>query len=98
MSTGIGLGVAIPHVRLASLNALVMAAAVVKHGIEDYVSIDGQPVRLIFMIAAGHHQHGEYLRLLSSLAHLVKGERMRQRLVDTTAPAGFLDTLRSSAG
>ena len=74
MSTGMGLGVAIPHVRLASLDRTLMAAAVVRKGVPDYESMDGQPVRLVFMIAAGHHQHGEYLRLLSSLANLVKDE------------------------
>jgi len=93
MSTGIGLGVAIPHVRLPALTTAVMAAAVSACDIGDYDSIDGQAVRLVFMIAAGQHQHAEYLRLLSRLASLVKDERMRQRLLDATSPEGFFDTL-----
>lgn len=93
MSTGIGLGVAIPHVRLASLTKAVMAAAVSLNDIDDYDSIDGQPVRLIFMIAAGRYQHAEYLRLLSGLASLVKDEDVRQKLIDATTPADFFDTL-----
>ncbi len=93
MSTGIGLGVAIPHVRLTSLDKAVMAAAVSRQDIVDYESIDGQPVRLVFMIAAGHHQHAEYLRLLSSLANLVKEEDMRQKLISAADPMEFFETL-----
>ncbi len=93
MSTGIGLGVAIPHVRLTSLDTAVMAAAVARNDVEDYDSIDGQPVRLVFMIAAGHDQHAQYLRLLSSLANLVKDERMRQQLIEAPSPTAFFETL-----
>ncbi len=93
MSTGIGLGVAIPHVRLPSLNKAVMAAAVSLNDVDDYESIDGQPVRLIFMIAAGRDQHAEYLRLLSGLAGLVKDEGVRQELLGATTPTDFFDTL-----
>ena len=49
MSTGIGLGIAIPHVRLASVTGMVMAASLVPGGISDYESLDNQPVRLVVM-------------------------------------------------
>jgi PTS system nitrogen regulatory IIA component len=93
MSTGIGLGVAIPHVRLPSLNKMIMSAALLRSGLEDYDSLDGQPVQLVFMIAAGHHQHAEYLKLLSSLANLVKKEAIRQQLIDSISPEDFFRTL-----
>ena len=93
MSTGIGLGVAIPHVRLASLDKVVMAAAVMRDGVKDYESIDSQPVQLVFMIAAGHHQHAEYLKLLSGLANLVKNEDARHRLIGIADPDDFYSTL-----
>ena len=93
MSTGIGLGVAIPHVRLPSLNKMIMSAALLRRGLDDYDSLDGQSVQLVFMIAAGHHQHPEYLRLLSSLANLVKKEAVRQQLIDSISPEEFFRTL-----
>lgn len=93
MSTGIGLGVAIPHVRLPSLNKMIMSAALLRSGLDDYDSLDGQPVQLVFMIAAGNHQHAEYLRLLSSLANLVKKEAVRQQLIDSISPEDFFRTL-----
>ena len=93
MSTGIGLGVAIPHVRLPALNKTIMSAALLQNGLNDYESLDNQPVQLVFMIAAGHHQHAEYLRLLSSLANLVKKETVRQQLINSVSPEDFFTTL-----
>ena len=94
MSTGIGLGVAIPHVRLPSLpNKTIMSAALIKSGLNDYSSMDGEPVQLVFMIASGHHQHAEYLKLLSSLATLVKDENARQKLINSISPEDFFKTL-----
>jgi PTS system nitrogen regulatory IIA component len=93
MSTGIGLGIAIPHVRLPSLNKTIMSAALIQSGLDDYNSLDGQPVQLVFMIASGHHQHAEYLKLLSSLANLVKEENARQQLINSISPEDFFKTL-----
>ena len=53
MSTGIGMGIAVPHVRLLSVKSPVMAAAVCKGPVLGYESLDGKEVRLVFMIAAG---------------------------------------------
>ena len=84
MSTGIGMGIAVPHVRLASVSGPVMSAGVCRNPIADYESLDEVPVRLIFMFAAGQHQHAEYLRLLSSLSLKLKCEALRNSLI--TAP------------
>lgn len=93
MSTGIGLGVAIPHVRLPSLTRIVSAAAVSRHDIDDYESMDDQPVRIVFLIVAGTLHHTEYLRLLSDLTARLKDAELRQELLDTTEPESFLSAL-----
>jgi len=84
MSTGIGMGIAVPHVRLASVTGPVMSAGICRYPIVDYQSLDGVPVHLIFMIAAGQNQHKEHLRLLSSLSLKLKCEKLRNALI--TAP------------
>lgn len=81
MSTGIGLGIGVPHVRLSSMNNVVMAAALSKDGIEDYVSIDGQPVHFVFMIVAGQYQHTEHIKLLSAISKVMKNEVIREKLL-----------------
>lgn len=72
MSTGIGLGLAVPHVRLESVSELIMAVGISTDGIADYESLDDKPVHLIFMIAAPAGQHAAYLRLLSVISSRAK--------------------------
>lgn len=93
MSTGIGMGIAVPHVRLDSITGLVMCAGICRKSITDYQSLDGIPVRLIFMIAAGQNQHAEYLRLLSSLCSRFKSEQLRNELMSATDTATFYQIL-----
>ena len=81
MSTGIGLGVAIPHVRLSSVSSISMAAGLNQGELKDYESLDGQPVRLIFMVVAADNQHAQYLRLLSLISSKIKDALFRERLV-----------------
>ena len=52
MSTGIGLSLGIPHVRMNSIKDLVLAAALVRNGIDDYESLDSSKIKLFFMIVA----------------------------------------------
>jgi fructose PTS system EIIBC or EIIC component len=63
MSTGIGFGIAIPHARLDTVKRMAFAVGVSKKGIH-FDSMDGKPVHLIILVAAGEKQHKEYLRLL----------------------------------
>ncbi|MBN1125015.1 MAG: PTS sugar transporter subunit IIA [Sedimentisphaerales bacterium] len=84
MSTGIGMGIAVPHVRLASIDRPVMCVGICRSPILDYGSLDNKPVSLIFMIAAGKNQHAEYLRLLSSISAKVKQSEVRDAIL--TAP------------
>ena len=65
MSTSIGRGIAIPHVRLNSVTDLVCAIGVCKTPIEDFQSFDDIPVSLLVMIAASYNQHPYYLKTLS---------------------------------
>jgi PTS system nitrogen regulatory IIA component len=93
MSTGIGMGIAVPHVRLASVTGPVMSAGISRTPIVDYESLDGIPIRLIFMIAAGQYQHTEYLRLLSSLSLRFKNEKLRDALIAAPDTLAFYNTL-----
>ncbi len=81
MSTGIGFGIAVPHVRIGSVQDLVLAGGISKTGIEDYESLDGQPVKIIFMIAARPDQHADYIRLLSQISNRLKIEKVREKLL-----------------
>jgi len=83
MSTGIGLGIAIPHVRIKGVENIIIAIVINKNGIEDYESLDGSPVRIVIMIIAGEEQHQEYLLLLSQIVKILKKNSMIERLLST---------------
>ena len=89
MSTGIGLGVAVPHVRLASVKDLVMAVAVNRRDLTDYASLDEMPVRIICMVAARADQHAHYLRALAAVSAMLKDQAMRQALIAAGAPSAI---------
>ena len=80
MSTGIGMGIGIPHVRLSSVKDVIVAAALVREGVTDYESMDSEPVKLIFMIVARQDQHAEHLKLLSQISKQLKNEEFREKL------------------
>ncbi len=81
MSTGIGFGLAIPHVRMRSIRDLAVAAMVVREGIADYESMDAEPVRIVFMIVAREDQHAQHLKLLSALTGALKHSENRDKLL-----------------
>ncbi|AEH40684.1 MULTISPECIES: PTS sugar transporter subunit IIA [Treponema] len=83
MSTAIGCGIAVPHVRLSSVTDLVMAVGISKKGIADFGPLDGQDVHLVFMIAAATNQHRYYLQTLSFFSSKLKRPDLRTRLLQT---------------
>ena len=89
MSTGIGLGIAVPHARLASVKDIAVAGALLRHPIPDYGSLDDLPVALVFLIAAGHRQHQEHLKILSAISTVCKAPLWRERLLAAPDAATF---------
>ena len=85
LSTSIGLGIAIPHVRLDSVTDITIAIGVLKKGIE-YESFDGQPVNIIIMIASPSEAHREYLRTLAKIALFLKNPSLRNKILSAENP------------
>ena len=82
MSTGIGLGIGIPHARIISVSSIVMALGVCKKPVNDYTSIDDTPVEIIAMVAAGKEQHSKYIKLLAALCSRLKDGDVRDSLIN----------------
>jgi len=82
MSTGIGLGIGIPHVRMEGIRQLIMAVGLTQQPIEDYESLDNQPVRLLFMILAGVNQHAMHIKTMAAISQRIKNPLLRASLFD----------------
>lgn len=86
MSTAIGRGIAIPHVRLASVSDLVMSVGICKNNLIDFQTIDDTPVRLLIMIAAAYNQHAYYLQTLSYFSSKLKNAELLSSLLQSKTP------------
>ena len=93
MSTGIGLEIGVPHVRLPSVKNIVMSVGVCLNPLCDYESLDNKPVRVIFMIAAGKNQHTEYIRLLASISSKLKHSAIKEKLLELKTPEEIYELL-----
>ncbi len=82
MSTGIGLGIAVPHVRIKGIKEPVVAVGIQKEGIPDYETIDNIPVKIVVLIIAGEGQHKEYIQILSLVVTKLKQSEVRERLTE----------------
>jgi PTS system nitrogen regulatory IIA component len=81
LTTAIGRGIAIPHVRLASVTDLVAAIGINKTDIIDFQGLDEEPVRLVFMVAAAYNQHAYYLQTISFFSARLKNPALRRDLL-----------------
>ncbi|GHT79681.1 PTS fructose transporter subunit IIA [Spirochaetia bacterium] len=93
MSTAIGRGIAIPHVRLASVTDLVVSVGISRADIIDFQALDDEPVRLLFMIAAAYNQHAYYLQTLSFFSARLKNRELRTALLAAETPHDVYDLL-----
>jgi mannitol/fructose-specific phosphotransferase system IIA component (Ntr-type) len=91
-STGIGFGVAIPHARSPGVPELSVVCGV-SHAPVPYDSIDGEPVRLFFLIVGPTGSAGLHVKALSRIASLVRHESVRQRLCEAGTPDEFYNVL-----
>jgi PTS system nitrogen regulatory IIA component len=100
MSTAIGRGIAIPHIRLLSVTDLVISVGISRVDIVDFNPLDDEPVRLILMIAAANNQHALYLQTLSFFSARLKHRELRDSLLNarTADEAYGLLTSISDAG
>jgi mannitol/fructose-specific phosphotransferase system IIA component (Ntr-type) len=84
MSTGIGLGIAVPHARIKGLDHFIISIGISKEGIKDYDSIDGIAVKIVIMIVSGEKQHREYLKLLAQIVEIIKKPLVIDKLLSVS--------------
>lgn len=93
MSTGIGFGVAVPHVRLDSVDNLAMAMGVAREAIADYESMDAEPVRIVCMIAARSDQHARHIKALAAISRRLRDSDFRKRILDSSSAREVYDLM-----
>ena len=92
MSTGVGLGVAIPHARVPEVKDFVIAVGRSEHPIA-FDAFDGGPVFIVIMIAGNTSQQAEYLRVVATLVRGLKNSANRRRILEAAGPEEILQVL-----
>ena len=95
LSTGIGLGIAVPHARIDSVSEFVVVVGRHRAGLE-FGSIDERPVHIIVLIAGPREAKMPYLELLAQLSKRLKLEDVRKQIADGATPEGVVELLVSS--
>ena len=93
LSTGIGNGIGVPHVRLTDLDESYMALAIVPEGIDGYEALDNQPVKIVFMVVAGKDQRTLHVKLLQSISATFFDGLLATELLSATDPQNCLDAI-----
>ena len=86
MSTGIGSGIGVPHVRLASIADIAVAIGICPEGVADYESLDGEPVKIICMIVSGAGQQVLYLKTLAAICNRFRHPGLRGKIMNSDSP------------
>lgn len=94
VSTGIGMGTAIPHAKLASYEDFFIAIGILRKGL-DWNALDGSPVRIIFLIGGPDDKQTEYLQILSKLTLLIKDDQIRKKMLTLNSPEDMIKLLNN---
>ena len=94
-NTALGHDVAIPHARTDQCSDILIAVGRSHEGI-DFEAKDGSPVRLIFLIGTPKQMVTDYLRVVGTLARLLRQDDLRRNLLDAPDAATFIKIIESA--
>lgn len=91
-STGIGLGIALPHARCENIKKIVVAVALLKEPI-NFNSLDGESVKLLVMLGAPKSQGAEYLSLVGTLMRTFRNTESRNTLLEASNQQELIEAI-----
>ncbi len=93
-TTGIGLGLAIPHGKCAGMSGLAMAIGKPSEPM-NFESIDGQPVKLIVLLASPPDKQSDHIQALARISRLMNMEDFRNKAYATTSSEELFELFRA---
>ena len=90
VSTGIGMGVAIPHAKMEMCDTFFICVGILQKSV-NWKAIDNTPVRVVFMIGGPDDKQTEYLQILSNLTQFIKKEEIRKKLLTLNSKEAIMD-------
>jgi mannitol/fructose-specific phosphotransferase system IIA component (Ntr-type) len=94
-TTGIGVGVAVPHAKTTLVKELLVAVGMSRSGLE-FSAVDGEPVHVVFLIASPPDAATEYLALMKWVVSLTRAKYWMKLLRGCTTPEAMVEVLEES--
>jgi fructose-specific phosphotransferase system IIA component len=94
-STGIGMGLAVPHAKTPAVDRLYIALGISRRGI-DFDSSDGEDAHLFFIMVSAKDKTGPHIQALAGISRLIKHEEVRRGLLDCENARELLDFIAQS--
>lgn len=95
MSTGVGKGFGLPHAKTTGVSSTIAALAVID-GSVDFDAIDGDPVRILFLLVGPPDSQSQHVRILSRVSRLMNRDEVRDRFLASESAASLLELLEES--
>lgn len=92
-STGIGMGLAVPHAKTAEVNKLYLCVALSREGI-DFDSVDGEKCRIFFLLVSPIDVSGPHIKALAGISRLIKHREFREALLVCGSVRELINTLK----
>ncbi|WP_372712952.1 PTS sugar transporter subunit IIA [Ilyobacter sp.] len=91
-TTGIGMGIVVPHARCESLNKIIIAVALLENPIE-FNTPDGVPAKLVILVGAPKNNNKEYLDLLAKIARKFRNKDYRENILEASSKEELIEAL-----
>lgn len=91
-TTGIGMGVVVPHARSESVKDIIVSIALLKHPIE-FNTPDGEPAKLVILVGAPKTKNKEYLNLLARIARIFRNKDYRRNVFEAASQEELIEAM-----
>jgi len=88
-STGVGMGLAVPHAKTPAVDRLYVAFGLSREGI-DFESIDGEPSNIFFIMVSARDKTGPHIQALAGISRLITHEDVRNGIMGCRDEKEFL--------
>ena len=95
MSTGVGKGLGLPHAKTTGVSSTIAALAITD-GDVDFDAVDGEPVRILFLLVGPPDSKSQHVRILSRFSRLMNRDEVRDRFITMESAETLLELLEQS--
>lgn len=95
MSTGVGKGLALPHAKTSSVSGVVVALAITKDPV-DFLALDNEPVRIVFLLVGRRDAKSQHVRILSRISRMMNLDENRRLFLEAQSAEDLMERVKQA--